>query len=317
MKLFPKLALAVSTLLVGTILCLSLAFYVAERRNIRFQADQEQRAILQNLVHITQESALSNDDLLLIKYTGWLRQWNPSLVSASVVSPQGQILAHSEPDQIGRSFTPDPPSADGSDILVLTEPVHLGTRWIATASARFSEREFEKAVEGRLNDLRRRLAWIAGGAVCAGLLISFILAISWTRPIGSLAQAAHRVGRGDYTIDLSQMKYRGDELGTLAQDFEGMGRDLAQLEKMKEDFVSAVTHELRSPLGAIESYLNLISEEIREGVALDEWRKYIDRLKVNTERLNHFVNDLLDVAALERGKIKLECQPVHLGNLIQ
>src|SRR6266404_2995662 len=106
MKLFPKLALAISTLLVGTTLALSVSFYLAERRSIRAQADQERRALLQNLVHITQESFLTNDDLLLVKYTRWLQKWNPSLVSASVVSPKGEVLAHSEPSLIGKSVNP-------------------------------------------------------------------------------------------------------------------------------------------------------------------------------------------------------------------
>src|ERR1039458_9004794 len=103
MKLFPKLASAVSGLLIGTTACLSFSFYIAERRAIRAEADQERHALLLNLVHITQESFLTGDDLLLVKYTRWLGKWNPSLVSASVVSPQGEVLAHSEPSQIGKS----------------------------------------------------------------------------------------------------------------------------------------------------------------------------------------------------------------------
>ena len=87
---------------------------------------------------------------------------------------------------------------------------------------------------------------------------------------------------------------------------------------MKEDFVSAVTHELRSPLGAIESYLNLINEEINEGITPSTWQTYMERLRINTlQRLTRFVNDLLDVAALERGKVKLERQPLNLAILIQ
>src|SRR5476651_38028 len=108
MKLFPKLALTVSLLLIGTTVCLSLSFYFAERRLIRAEADQERRALLQNLTHIAQESLLTNDDLLLVKYTRWLQKWNPSLVSASVVSPQGEVLSHSEPDQIGKSISQVP-----------------------------------------------------------------------------------------------------------------------------------------------------------------------------------------------------------------
>src|SRR5450631_1571304 len=147
MNLFPKLALAVSGLLIGTILCLSLSFYVLERRSIRAEADQERHALLQNLVHIAQESFLTNDDLLLVKYTRWLQKWNPSLVSASVVSPQGQVLAHSEPDQIGKSISQIPIETDPSEFLVLTQPVHLGNAWVATASASFSGRQFETLIQ--------------------------------------------------------------------------------------------------------------------------------------------------------------------------
>src|SRR5258706_14344584 len=133
-KLFPKLALTVSTLLIGTTLCLSISFYIAERRSIREEADQERRVLLQNLVHIAQESFLTNDDLLMVKYTRWLQKWNPSLVSASVVSPQGAVLAHSEPRLIGKSVTPenDAPTQTEearSEVLVLTQPVHLGSQW--------------------------------------------------------------------------------------------------------------------------------------------------------------------------------------------
>jgi signal transduction histidine kinase len=86
---------------------------------------------------------------------------------------------------------------------------------------------------------------------------------------------------------------------------------------MKEDFVSAVTHELRSPLGAIESYLNLMNEEIREGISPSTWQTYAERLRVNTQRLTRFVNDLLDVAALDRGKVALEPEPVNVAHLIR
>ncbi len=107
------------------------------------------------------------------------------------------------------------------------------------------------------------------------------------------------------------------ELGFLSKSFQAMAEQLQELDQMKEDFVSAVTHELRSPLGAIESYLNLINEEIRDGISLSTWQTYIERLRINTQRLTRFVNDLLDVAALERGKVKLEQQPLNLAILIQ
>ena len=304
----------VSSLLIVTTVCLSAVFYVMERRVIRHQADAERHAILENLVHITQESLLNDDDLLMVKYTGWLQKWNPALVSASVVGAQGRVLAHSEPDRIGTAAESEAPPEEE---LVMTEPVRLGAHWMATASVGFSAPHYERFMKARVDELQRKVLKIVVPAVAVGLAISFGMALSWTRPIEALAAAAQRIGHGDADIDLTALKARKDELGRLARSFQRMTDDLRQLDQMKEDFVSAVTHELRSPLGAIESYLNLIAVEMNDGLPASVWETYLERLRANTGRLTRFVNDLLDVAALERGKVSLEPSMIDVGRLAQ
>ena len=244
-------------------------------------------------------------------------KWNPSIVSASVVDAQGRILAHSEPEQIGKKISPTDPVAAAPDVLVLSAPINLGSQGTATASVGFSETMLDEDLQAQLQVLQKRVLWIAGSTLALGLFIAFILALSWTRPIRILTQAAAQVGQANYHIDLKQMDARRDELGDFSRNFHSMVEQLKQLDQMKEDFVSAVTHELRSPLGAIESYLNVIEEELREGISLEDWRTYLERLRVNTQRLTRFVNDLLDVAALERGKVALDCQAVPVGLVIQ
>lgn len=315
MKLFPKLALTVSTLMMGTIIGLSVCFYWAEERHMRLEASQERQAVLQNLAHIAQESFLANDDLMLVKYTRWLSQWNPSMLSASVVDPQGAILAHSEPARIGKQEAPRDMTA--SKVLVLSAPVRLGPRWFATASVAFSEQGAENILKMRTGQLQQRLGIISLSSLIGGLALSFAMALSWTRPVGLLVRSAEQVGKGRWALALEPVNQRRDELGYLARAFEKMAGQLRQLDAMKEDFVSAVTHELRSPLSAIESYLNLIAQELHEGSAVEAWENYLERLRLNTQRLAQFVNDLLDVAALERGKIKLERCPVNLTTLAQ
>lgn len=315
MKLFPKLALMVSGLLIGTTVCLSGAFYLSERRSIEREADQERRALLQNLVHIAQESFLTNDDLLLVKYAGWLQKWNPALISASVAGTQDEVLAHSDPARIGK--TAPASEASGAEIVVLSEPVRIGDHRIATASVEFSKRYFEDRVTERLARLQKRVALITAAALGVALAICFALALSWTRPIGRLAEAAGLIGGGQYPVDLAPTDRRRDELGSLARAFRRMADQLRELDRMKDDFVSAVTHELRSPLGAIESYLNLIHHETRQGMDSSAWALYLERLRANTQRLNRFVNDLLDVAAIERGKVTLELERANLAPVAQ
>ena len=317
MKLFPKLALTMSCLVLLTTVGLSLTFYWMEERSLRHQADQERRAVLGNLVHMVEESFLTNDDLLLIKYTGWVQKWNPSIVSASVVDAQGDILAHSEPRRIGQQMPAADAESTRAQALVLSAPINLGSHGTATASVGFSEAALEETLQAQLRVLKRRVLWIAGGTLGLGLLITFILALSWTRPMRILTQAAGQVGKANYHIDLKTLPKRRDEMGAFSRIFQSMTDQLKELDHMKEDFVSAVTHELRSPLGAIESYLNVIDEEMSGGISQADWRTYIDRLRVNTQRLTRFVNDLLDVAALDRGKVSLERRTMNVGLVIQ
>jgi signal transduction histidine kinase len=315
MKLFPKLALSISSLLVGTLLCLSLFFYWSEERQLRFEAGQDRLAILHNLVHIAQESFLSNDDLLLVKYTRWLEKWNPSLVSASVVDPHGAILAHSEPTRIGKQDSLPPKGL--SQVLVLSEPVRLGAQWVATASVAFSEQTLQMTLNHQLTLLKRRMEGIVFISLILGVCLALGLASSLSRPINELSRLAESIGQGHWDIEVGPLNRRPDELGSLTKAFSKMAEQLRQLDTMKEDFVSAVTHELRSPLGAIESYLNLIGQELHEGIPIPAWENYLERLRINTQRLTRFVNDLLDVAALERGKLKLECRSIQLISLAE
>ncbi len=293
---------------------LSLTLYWAEEREIRQRNRLEQQAVLNTLVHIAGESVLTNDDLLLVKYVRWLHRWTPTLTRASVVNIQGDVLAHSEPKQIGHLL--DAKTSE-TPVIVLSAPIRLGTTWHGTASIAFSEVLIEKTIQSRLHELKKRLLHVMAWLFPLGLCVSFYVALSWTRPVKGFVRLTEEIGKGRWNVSFSPWVERKDELGELARSFQDMTEQLGQLDQMKEDFVSAVTHELRSPLGAIESYLNVIAQERQEGVPTPAWENYLERIRLNTQRLNRFVNDLLDVAALERGKVKLECQTVDLVVLAQ
>src|SRR5262249_44208217 len=141
-----------------------------EERTIRREARVEQQAVLNNLVHIAAESFLTEDDLLMVKYTRWLLQWHPAMTSASVVEPDGAILAHSEPDRIGRKADGQVPAP--SETKVLSAPVRLGSRWVANASVAFSQTRLEQAVDGRLQQLKARVGAVALGSLLLGLMAS-------------------------------------------------------------------------------------------------------------------------------------------------
>jgi len=273
--------------------------YQAEERQIRGDALAERQAILKNLIHVAREAFIGEDDLMLVKYVGLLPKWTPGVISAAIIDRDGYVLAHSDPHLIGRNEM----LPRGNISESVRGPIKKGSQWVATAEVRFSRDQIERDVEERLNELQRRLLTVALWSVVLGAALAFGVAYSWSGSINQLSRLAAEIGEGTRSVSLDRLADRRDEIGGLARAFEAMAGRLQELDRLKEDFVSAVTHELRSPLAAIESYLNVVSDEISRGESSANWVGYVERIRVNTTRLFKFVNDLLDVSALERGAV--------------
>src|SRR5581483_4389515 len=89
---------------------------------------------------------------------------------------------------------------------------------------------------------------------------------------------------------------------------------LKQLDAMKSEFVSSVSHELRTPLTAIKGSVDNMLDGLT-GALNDKQGRYLTRIKSNTDRLSRLINDLLDLSAIEAGKVELTPSGVALAPL--
>ncbi|TAK36637.1 MAG: sensor histidine kinase [Chloroflexota bacterium] len=87
-----------------------------------------------------------------------------------------------------------------------------------------------------------------------------------------------------------------------------------QLDRMKEQFISNVSHELRSPLGHIKGYATTL---LRRDASWDEktQRRFIGEIVQGSERMQKLVNELLDMSRLEAGRFAIEKQPIQVGHV--
>jgi signal transduction histidine kinase len=97
---------------------------------------------------------------------------------------------------------------------------------------------------------------------------------------------------------------------TVTQGFD----KLAQANKMKTEFVSIASHQLRTPLSAMRWTLNLLNDG---RIKAEELADYLGLIKESNERMIKLVNDLLDVSRIEMGKILLNPRQTNLYVLIQ
>ncbi|TQS45687.1 ATP-binding protein [Cryptosporangium phraense] len=90
--------------------------------------------------------------------------------------------------------------------------------------------------------------------------------------------------------------------------------ELRELDRMKDELVALVTHELRSPITSIRGYLELVFDE-PEGIspAADHFLRIVDRKAADLQQLT---DDLLDMARLDAGEISVDVRPVSLSKLV-
>jgi PAS domain S-box-containing protein len=88
-------------------------------------------------------------------------------------------------------------------------------------------------------------------------------------------------------------------------------RQVEEAQRMKTDFVSFVTHQLRTPLSGIKWMLELASET----TDVAESASYVQDARESADRLIDLVNDLLDISRLESGKLQVALQPVFLAGM--
>ena len=101
---------------------------------------------------------------------------------------------------------------------------------------------------------------------------------------------------------IREIKQRED-LEILSKKLEAANERLKELDKLKSDFVSIASHQLRSPLTVIKGYGSMILEGSFGGTSVAV-KNAVEKIYQSSERLIDFVNDLLDVSRIERGKMQ-------------
>lgn len=130
-------------------------------------------------------------------------------------------------------------------------------------------------------------------------LISYI---AFKKPILEIGQAARKVAAGDFTVKVhSQRKDdKKDELELLIDDFNKMVKELATIETLKSDFISNISHEIKTPLAIIQSYASALK---KDELPKDEKMKYIETILEASQKLSTLVSNILRLNKLESQEI--------------
>ena len=113
-----------------------------------------------------------------------------------------------------------------------------------------------------------------------------------------------------------ELEAKANQLQALYSKLETANGELRALSLRKSEFVSIVSHDLRTPLAAIGGFVDNLLEGIA-GPLTDKQRRYLDRIEANLNRLVRMINDLLDLSKIEAGTVQLALKTVPIADFAE
>lgn len=155
---------------------------------------------------------------------------------------------------------------------------------------------------GILGSLRYSfLIILIGLSIVLGTSIAIIVSSNVMKPVNDLGNAMSHVASGDFSVRLNENS-RLDFLSKLNSNFNHMTEELSTVETLRDDFISNVSHEFKTPLSSIEGYAMLLQEKDVPPEAAEE---YVSRILANSRRLSALVGNILMLSKIENQTIPM------------
>ena len=144
------------------------------------------------------------------------------------------------------------------------------------------------------------------------LLINYMLSKRLSAPLKAMGEAAERLAEGDFSQRVTF--HTEDEIGRVTKTFNVMAEKLERLEENRKNFISAVAHELRSPLTLIKGFVQGIMDGTVEP---REHEKYMHLILKETTRMNKLIRNLLDLQRMESKEYPIHPEIFDIHELIR
>lgn len=170
----------------------------------------------------------------------------------------------------------------------------------------------------RPGDIAEPNSWIPLSLVVAsGCLASTILTFWVSKhlfaPIEALCDALIKVASGDFSVQLEEDPSMGSQILQMNQNFNKMTRDLNSVELLQSDFIQSVSHEIKTPLAAIEGYASLLwKTELSQ-----EQQDYAGKITESARRLSVLTSNVLKLSKLEKQAIVAEKERFSLDEQLR
>ncbi|OLO40697.1 hypothetical protein BTR23_04260 [Alkalihalophilus pseudofirmus] len=326
MKLSSKLTLLLVISLIATILTMSITFYIQskefyqdhltkqlEHRLVAHADSIENHFVIDTILHVLKMEKEDTVNFLLFD-----EQLTP-LVMAQPIDTElieayrlwVESVINIVPLQAGdkQPFTEYVKSREHHIQHIWSmQPVYVNERVKGYLFIDQDMREFETTKNNIL-----QLVFIMSMIIFViGLLFVLYLTRVLTKPLQKMGEATNRIAQGNFEYEIQTTAK--DEVGRLAQDIQQMSNQLKRYNETRKEFLSHISHDLRTPLTYVKAYAALLKDREESDSMCKKQAEMIYKQAKNMEVL---VNDLFELAKYEEGNIQLHKDDVNLYSWLQ
>lgn len=318
MNLRAKVTLYISFLLLIVIVAVSYNIFTTQKKILTQQISENRTRAFKSFVSMCNEAIKVRDDLQVDHAVELLvSTYKPSVVYAGYINSENIIMYASRDEdrnmdsvlrtrikKSSKDFVEVYTSLTDEQICEFVTPLFFGGVNVGTFVVGFSQNEMKKQIDSAISTMLDKIRIIVIITMIFGVFLSYFLSYSFVKPIKILTKAAEQITNGNLDVEIKVN--RRDEIGILSKTFNNMAKQIKELDSMKDSFVSSVSHELRSPLSAIDGYCDLLIECVNNNYSKEQELKGLQIIKQATVRLTNFINNILDLAKMKANKLEVK-----------
>jgi signal transduction histidine kinase len=162
------------------------------------------------------------------------------------------------------------------------------------------------------NEMHILFGWILVLAITLTIIMVLINTIYLVKPISKLTKATKSLANGDFNVEFDINRH--DEVGELSHSFFQMARKLEQMDDMRQEFISNISHDIQSPLSNIKGYTNLLDND---SISKEERTQYVSIINGEIRRLSTLTKQLLLLASLDRNEDMMNKKLFNVGQQLK
>ncbi len=139
--------------------------------------------------------------------------------------------------------------------------------------------------------------------------------ITTGNPVKEILEATEKISQGDFSVRLENIKEyeKYNDFDLIKENLNKMASELEKSEILKTDFISNISHELKTPLSIIQNYIFLLQDDNLEA---ETKKKYINTVVSATKRLTNLITNVLKLNKLEHQELNVEFKEIKLHDML-